>query len=401
MIDEAASTANLPSERSARPDPASKQPRKGGTRDGLYQRKDRRGWWISYLDADGRRRRECAATDYRTAVMRRREILSAIARGEILGVRDEEIRVRVFVEDKYWPTVKASVSLGEQIRARSILDTQILPHFGDVKLAKLRREAIEQWQAERRDQVSGSTANKELTRLGHLLNRAVAWGYLKANPARGIKRAKEAPGRVRYLSPEERDKLLNGADVLVKAKDGREWTIRREPNPALQLYILWALHTGARRSELAALTWANVDMKARTVTFRHTKNGHARTVPMTETIRDALLALPRPLSPEARVLPERDLKGLSRAFARLAADLKLPNLRFHDLRHDAASTLTMAGVSQRAVMEILGHRDPRMTMRYQHLSPGHLRDAMRALDQALNQGPSTEGKAGVSGAAGA
>jgi integrase len=44
--------------------------------------------------------------------------------------------------------------------------------------------------------------------------------------------------------------------------------------------------------------------------------------------------------------------------------------------------LTMAGVPQRTIMEILGHRDPRMTMRYQHLSPGHLRDAIRRLDQA-------------------
>ena len=47
----------------------------------------------------------------------------------------------------------------------------------------------------------------------------------------------------------------------------------------------------------------------------------------------------------------------------------------------------MAGVSQRAVMEILGHRDPTMTMRYQHLSPGHLRDAMRTLDRATSKPP--------------
>jgi integrase len=87
------------------------------------------------------------------------------------------------------------------------------------------------------------------------------------------------------------------------------------------------------------------------------------------------------------VFPPRDPKVLSRAFARLVADLEIPNLRFHDLRHDAASALTMAGVPQQAVMEILGHRDPRMTMRYQHLSPGHLRDAMRALDQAMKQAP--------------
>ncbi len=103
-------------------------------------------------------------------------------------------------------------------------------------------------------------------------------------------------------------------------------------------------------------------------------------MPLTDSLRDALQALPRPLDPEAHVFPERDPKVLSRAFARLVERLGIKNLRFHDLRHDAASTLTMAGVPQRTVMEILGHRDPRMTMRYQHLTPGHLRDAARALD---------------------
>ena len=61
---------------------------------------------------------------------------------------------------------------------------------------------------------------------------------------------------------------------------------------------------------------------------------------------------------------------------------RLPALAaFHDLRHDTAITLTMAGVLQRKIMAILGHRDPRMTLRYQHLSPEHLRDVARVLDQ--------------------
>jgi integrase len=97
------------------------------------------------------------------------------------------------------------------------------------------------------------------------------------------------------------------------------------------------------------------------------------------------------------VFPQRDPKVLTRSFARLVRDLQLPNLRFHDLRHDAASTLTMAGVPQRTIMAILGHRDPRMTMRYQHLSPEHLRDAVRALDQrplpAKPDGVATAGSA--------
>jgi len=171
--------------------------------------------------------------------------------------------------------------------------------------------------------------------------------------------------------------------------------MHRAPNPVLRLYILGALQTGARRGELAALTWADANMKARAMTFRYTKNGRARTVPMTDTLREALAALPRPLSPGARVFPERDPAVLTRSFARLVRDLGLQDLRFHDLRHDAASALTMAGVGQRAVMEILGHRDPRMTMRYQHLSPGHLRDAMRALDQAMKEPPEEANQAGV------
>jgi site-specific recombinase XerD len=55
-------------------------------------------------------------------------------------------------------------------------------------------------------------------------------------------------------------------------------------------------------------------------------------------------------------------------------DLEVGELHFHDLRHDTASTLTMAGVPQRTVMALFGHRDPRLTLRYQHLSPEHLQN---------------------------
>jgi integrase len=134
------------------------------------------------------------------------------------------------------------------------------------------------------------------------------------------------------------------------------------------------------------------------LTFRQTKNGDARTVPLTETLREALGARPRSLDPQAHVFPERDPKVLSRSFARLTARLGLKDLRFHDLRHDAASTLTMAGVPQRTIMAVLGHRDPRMTMRYQHLTPDHLRDAMRALDGAAGTGSSGTITAPVNGA---
>jgi integrase len=177
-----------------------------------------------------------------------------------------------------------------------------------------------------------------------------------------VKRVKESKGRVRYLTTDEREALLNNA------------------NDTLRLYILAALHTGARRGELVGLRWKDVDCRAGTVTFRETKNGDSRAVPLTATLRQTLQKMPRPIDPEPPVLPQRAPLVQTRAFTRLVTRLGLKDLTFHDLRHDAASTLVMAGVPLRTISEILGHRDMRMTTRYAHLSPQHLRDAMRALD---------------------
>lgn len=337
-----------------------KRIRKGGKRDGLFQRNG--WWWLDYYDADGKRHRKKGSPSHEVAKAMLRETKVAITKGEVLGVREENIRFQEFADKKYWPTIRSTLSAGEQTRAKGILDKQLKPAFEGTRLLKMRREQIERWYTGRLSEVTPATANKELMRLKHLLNRAVAWGYLKSNPAKGMKKAKEAPGRVRFLTPDEREALL------------------REANPALRLYLLTALHTGARKGELRALKWEDVDMRARTITFRHTKNGDSRSVPMTDTLREALSALPRPINPDTPVLPAKDPEVIRKSFSRLVKRLGIQDLRFHDLRHDAASTLTMAGVSQRAVMEILGHKDPRMTVRYQHLEPGHLREAMNSLD---------------------
>jgi integrase len=357
-----------------------KPSRKLGTRDGLFQRKG--WWWIDFYGADGKRHRKKAAPDYHTAKIIYRDTMTAIAKGEVLGVREEGIRLRDFVDKRYWPAVSPTLAPSWAERSRGILDQAIIPVFGDSRLAAIRQEAIERWFAGRLSSVKASTANKELSRLKHLLSRAAEWSYLKASPAAKVRKAKEADGRVRYLTSEERDALVNGIDDTVKASDGRTWTVHHEPSSPLKLYIIAALQTGARRAELLRLRWADVDMKRRGVTFRETKNGRDRTVPMTEPLHQLLASLPRALDATAAVLPLYEPKVLTRAFTRHALRVGLAGLTFHDLRHDAASTLTAAGVSQRAIMEILGHRDPRMSVKYQHLAPGHLRDAMRALERA-------------------
>ena len=79
---------------------------------------------------------------------------------------------------------------------------------------------------------------------------------------------------------------------------------------------------------------------------------------MTDTFREMIQALPRPLDAAAPgVLPPRDPHVLTRSLARLVKRLGLTRLTFRDLRYDTASNLTMAGVPQHSIIELLGHRD--------------------------------------------
>jgi len=93
-------------------------------------------------------------------------------------------------------------------------------------------------------------------------------------------------------------------------------------------------------------------MRARTVSFPKTKNGDSRSVPMTDTLRELLQRPPRPVNPEARVLPDWQPAALTVALGRLVHTLKLSSLTFHDLRHDTASTLI--STSRRSTSETRG-----------------------------------------------
>jgi len=361
---------------------ATKHARKPKRRDGLFQKNG--WWWIDYYDAEGKRHRKKAAPDYKTATTIYRDTMTAVAKGEVLGVREEAILLRNFVDKRYWPTVKPTLAATWSTRSREILDRQILPVFGASRLSGIRQEVIERWHAARRGVVKASTANKELARLKHLLARAVAWGYLKVSPAAKVAKAKEAGGRVRYLSAEERHALLEGVTSTVTAKDGRSWAVEHRPSPELRLYILAALMTGARRGELLRLTWRDVDVKHLTVTFRETKNGHDRTVPLTPALVEALQALPRPgrrhqPCPARLQRPARSHPGVRSprsACGRPGPHIpRSPTRRGQHPHHGwrvSASRHGAPGPSRSA------HDG-----RYQHLAPGHLRDAMQALDRAV------------------
>ena len=104
--------------------------------------------------------------------------------------------------------------------------------------------------------------------------------------------------------------------------------------------------------------------------------------PINDTLLDVLKKLTHHEDTDM-LFPAISGDQISIAFRRACKRAGIAHFRFHDLRHTFASHLTMAGCNQRTVQHLLGHKDPRMTMRYAHLSDAHLNQAVKTLDTVL------------------
>lgn len=211
---------------------------------------------------------------------------------------------------------------------------------------------------------SGATVNRYLATLSHLFTVAVKeWRLLDRNPVRDITKRKEARGRVRFLTDEERAALI---DACAQS----EWK-------PLQTLVLLAISTGARRGELINLKWSDVDLKAARATVHETKNGDPRVLPLVGKALEALRALKLQNSarsewvfPNASGFPGPYVHFEARWYAALkTAGIK--DLRFHDLRHTTASYLAQQGASLLEIADTLGHRTLAMVKRYSHLAQSH------------------------------
>ncbi len=186
------------------------------------------------------------------------------------------------------------------------------------------------------------------------------WGWVKRNPCREVGRGQERTGRRRWLDDRERERLLTAC--------------RKSEWPGLYPLVLLALSTGARRGELLALRWRNVDLKAGRAVLHNSKNGEPRVLPLVKPVRDALGKLPRRIDSDllfpALTDPEKPF-GIYKVWwaALQAADVS--DFRFHDLRHSCASYLAMNGASAVEIADVLGHRTLQMVKRYSHLATDH------------------------------
>lgn len=334
--------------------------------DGVYTRKDRTGYWISWVDAQGRRRhRRTNARTLQQARSIRAAELVRVEQARVIGFTPPGEGTFSEVATRFLAHQKARLTAHAYTREEGIVNDHLSKFFTG-PLAIIRRVDVQRYITHRSGKVSTHSVQKELNILKHLLRLAVEWEVVPFNVAQGVKSPRVPAGRVRYLQPGELRAVLEACP---------EW-----PRPIIAL----AACTGMRRSEMLGLRWLDVDWSKSRVMLAQTKNGEGRIVYLNETAKAAIGSRHFDKDTRSTDLLFKGITGeqVSMAFARACKATKISDFRFHDLRHTAASWLRMNGADIHTVAQLLGHKDLRMAARYQHLSPSFLGEAVAKLDAA-------------------
>jgi hypothetical protein len=242
----------------------------------------------------------------------------------------------------------------DTIRLKAIIRRPIAKE----NMATLTPTKIAKYRDERLQEIKPSTVVRELAYFSSIINHARReWGLNTSNPVLGVRKPAQPQGRNRVLSYEEEERLL----LACEPKANR--------NIYTRPFVILAIETAMRRGEILSLSWVNIDYVKRTAYLALTKNGEARTVPLSTRAIETLQNLP--ISIDGRVLPI-NFAALETNFKRARERAGLKDLRIHDLRHTAATRLAEKLPNLLELSAVTGHKSLTMLKRYYHPNPEQL-----------------------------
>jgi integrase len=235
---------------------------------------------------------------------------------------------------------------------RTALELWRQTELGDKLLAHITAGDI----ADIRDQLcvryKNVSVNRYFVALSSVLTMAEERDWIGINPCRKVRKLPDDSRREVCLDDQARRTLLRVCGIR---------------SSSLWILVLAALETGARRGELESLESRDVDLERQTITFRDTKNGDTRTIPMPPALNPYLGLI-------IRGGADRPFAPLNAADWNAARDTaEMRHVRFHDLRHTFATNKVKEGHNIRQIAQMLGHRDLNMMMRYAHVSVEDMR----------------------------
>lgn len=216
---------------------------------------------------------------------------------------------------------------------------------------------------------SSSTVRKYMFCLSAVLKYAVReLGIIQINPMSNIDKPKKTKGVVRFLSDSERNKYIKAA---------------KEKSDLLYLFVILAIFSGGRYSEILYLTIENIDFLNEMVYYVETKNGESRGVPIYHRVMDIIKDYVNKYNiksgylfadPKTKKLPY--IKG---ALENLIKSVGIENFRIHDMRHTYASYLAQNGAELLEIAQLMGHKNLQQVQIYAHLTQKHTAKVVRKM----------------------
>lgn len=219
-----------------------------------------------------------------------------------------------------------------------------------------------------------ATANRYCAVLSHCFTTAFKeWEWMQENPMLRIKKLKEPRGRVRFLSDEEREKLMQAC--------------KESQSQFLYLLVVLAISTGTRKMELCSLTWDDVDLSRSMITLHDTKNGDRRSLPLVGLAKDLMKSHYKNRNENTNlVFPAKNLQNpidIRTPFETALEKAEIEDFRWHDLRHSCASYLAMNGATSAEIAGVLGHKTLSMVKRYSHISDAHTAGVVERMNNKI------------------
>jgi integrase len=299
--------------------------------------------------------------------------------GRIRSVKDDRYRVRL-LNGTFGNKRLADIDLAqaEEYMAKRLQDRKEHPFRGRAGRGLAKRAPEDQearlkaWAESKGKCISKATVNREIACLRKILNKAVEWKLIPANPLRGIKLFDEREFiRKRYLKPDEIKLLLQCC------------------TPSMRDIVTFALYTGRRQGEILGMRWQEVDLENGYVYFPRTKKKEPDQVsipPRARALLEGLAAKPCAEFVFGKERGEGPMRFVRNQFVKACATAGITDFRFHDLRHTAVSYMMMNGIDLKTIAELVGHTTSEMVdQRYGHLSPDHKRVATEIFGSAMDR----------------
>ena len=275
------------------------------------------------------------------------------------------ITLEDFMHDHYMPHAKNQKR--SWLRDDQLFRLRIAPRFGHLPLKSITRYEVQKFHNDlAKEGLSPASADHHVKLMRRVLNVAIQWDMLEKNVLKNIPLLMVDNQVENYL---KEDQLLR----LVEA-------LRTDANRPVCHILMFLLSTGSRLNETIQAKWSQVDTENGVwrIPASNSKSKRTRSVPLNDS---ALWVLEQAkLQGEFECIfanPEtgKPFVTITRVWYRIRKQVGITNLRIHDLRHSFASLLVSGGRSLYEVQQILGHSDPKVTMRYAHLSTKALQAA--------------------------